>query len=126
MSDAAGKPNLRSSRYNFYVPISGGGVLYNARTGVSIRLTGSDIVALADLLCGLPRQIAVRVLPRPLAADLRRGGFLVDEAFDELAAIREQYWLARGRTPMVLTLTTTQDCNLGCYYCYEFEIRSVP
>ncbi len=20
---------------------------------------------------------------------------------------------------MVLTLTTTQDCNLGCYYCYE-------
>lgn len=119
MSRRADKLKLRSSRYNFCVPVADGGVLYNARTGASIRLTGSDVVALADLLCSPPRPISSRVLPRQLFIGLRRGGFLVDEAFDELAAIREQYWLARGRTPMVLTLTTTQDCNLGCYYCYE-------
>lgn len=124
MSRSASQPKLQSSRYNFCVPISDGGILYNARTGASIRLTGSDVIALAEILCGPPRQIALRVLPRPLVIDLRRGGFLVDEAFDELAAIREQYWLARGRTPMVLTLTTTQDCNLGCYYCYESRSRA--
>lgn len=119
MSHMARQPKLQSSRYNFCVPISDGGILYNARTGASIRLAGSDVVALAELLCGPPRQIALGVLPSPVVVDLRRGGFLFDEAFDELADIREQYWLARGRTPMVLTLTTTQDCNLGCYYCYE-------
>lgn len=119
MRRSASQPKLRSSRYNFHVPVGDGGILYNARTGASIRLTGGDVVALADRLCGPPRPIALRILPRPLVVDLRRGGFLVDEAFDELADIRERYWLARGRTPMVLTLTTTQDCNLGCYYCYE-------
>ncbi len=58
---------------------------------------------------------------RPSAADRRAPPASSPRcrAFDELAAIRERYWLARGRTPMVLTLTTTQDCNLGCYYCYE-------
>jgi len=101
------------------VPISDGGILYNARTGASIRLKGADVGALADLLCGPPRKVALRVLPDSLVIDLRRGGFLIDEGLDELAAIRQQYWVARGRTPMVLTLTTTQDCNLGCYYCYE-------
>ena len=40
-----------------------------------------------------------------------------------LEAIRERYWQARGRTPMVLTLTTTQDCNLGCYYCYKSRTK---
>jgi hypothetical protein len=59
-----------------------------------------------------------RSAPRTLSATLRRGGFLVEQTFDELGAIRERYREARGRTPMVLTLTTTQDCNLGCYYCY--------
>lgn len=119
MSRSANQLKLRSSRYNFCVPISGGGILYNARTGASVRLAGADVIAVADMLCGPPPGLGLRDLPRSLVIDLRRGGFLVDEAFDELAAIREQYWVARGRTPMVLTLTTTQDCNLGCYYCYE-------
>lgn len=119
MSRSANRLELRTSRYNFCVPISGGGILYNARTGASIRLTGDDVLALAEMLCGPPQRLPLRGLPRSLVIDLRRGGFLVDEAFDELASIREQYWGARGRTPIVLTLTTTQDCNLGCYYCYE-------
>ncbi|MDO9563220.1 MAG: radical SAM protein [Bradyrhizobium sp.] len=63
--------------------------------------------------------MAAGIIPRSLLGGLRRGGFLVEREFDDLGAIRERYWLARGRTPMVLTLTTTQDCNLGCYYCYE-------
>ena len=54
-----------------------------------------------------------------LRESLRRGGFLVQAHFDELQAVRERYWRARGETPVVLTITTTMDCNLGCYYCYE-------
>lgn len=116
----AGRHRLRSSRYNFCVPLGDDdSVLYNAGTGASIRLAGRDAGQIARLLCGPPRNVATAAIPRSLLVSLRRGGFLIDLAFDELAAIRERYWVARGRTPMVLTLTTTQDCNLGCYYCYE-------
>jgi uncharacterized protein len=117
------RPRYRSSRYNFCVPIGEDSVLYNACSGASVRVAGSDARDLARLLCGPPRSISAAAIPRTLSATLRRGGFLVEQTFDELGAIRERYREARGRTPMVLTLTTTQDCNLGCYYCYEERSR---
>ena len=98
-------------------------MLYNAFTGASVRVAGTDARDLAQLLCGPPRNISAATIPRTLSATLRRGGFLVEQTFDELGAIRQRYKEARGRTPMVLTLTTTQDCNLGCYYCYEERSR---
>lgn len=116
---------LRSSRYNFCVPLGDDdSVLYNAGSGASIRLAGTDVAEITKLLCGPPRNVATRTIAAALLASLRRGGFLVEQTFDEVAAIRERYWVARGRTPMVLTLTTTQDCNLGCYYCYEERSRA--
>ena len=36
-----------------------------------------------------------------------------------MARIRDRFRIAKATTPIVLTLTTTMDCNLGCYYCYE-------
>ena len=114
---------LRSSRYNFQVPIGDDVVLYNAGSGASVRLAGADARELTRLICGPPRNVTTSSIPPSLLATLRRGGFLVEETFDELEAIRERYWQARGRTPMVLTLTTTQDCNLGCYYCYESRTK---
>lgn len=119
MKRAVAGVRLRSSRYNFFVPVGEDGILYNACSGASMRIAGRDACELAQLLCGPPRGVAGNTVPRALLAALRRGGFLLDAAVDELQIIRERYWLARGRTPMVLTLTTTQDCNLGCYYCYE-------
>ncbi len=45
--------------------------------------------------------------------------FVVEDDFDELGAIRNVFWRARRDAPAVLTITTTLDCNLGCFYCYE-------
>jgi uncharacterized protein len=112
-------PQLRSSRYNFWVPVAEGGILFNARGGAAMRLAGEDATALSLMLAGPPRDVDCATIPDSLSAELRRGGFLIEPDEDELALIRERFWQARGRTPMVVTLTTTQDCNLGCYYCYE-------
>ena len=57
--------------------------------------------------------------PGTLFGQLVRGSYLVAEGFDELGAIQDSYWQARNETPVVLTITTTTDCNLGCYYCYQ-------
>ena len=43
----------------------------------------------------------------------------MDPGADEVEPVRDRYWTARGRAPVVLVVTTTMDCNLGCYYCYE-------
>lgn len=84
-----------------------------------MRIMGGDAPEVSRLMAGPPQDIAAEEIPAKLYTEFQRGGFIVDNAHDELAAIRDRYWSARGLTPMVLTLTTTQDCNLGCYYCYE-------
>jgi uncharacterized protein len=111
---------LVPSRYNFSISNSVGEVaIYNARTGALLRLSGATSLQLAGCLGNPKQKIVSSALPSDLLRSLMVEGFLIDEVFDELAAVRETYWRARGETPMVLTITTTMDCNLGCYYCYE-------
>jgi uncharacterized protein len=116
---AAVSDTLATSRYTFRLPVRDGFALYNASTGAVLRLAGPDADELSALLSGPPTVVAADSLPQPLAARMRRNGFLVDPDEDQLAVIRERYWAARGNAPVVLLITTTMECNLGCYYCYE-------
>jgi uncharacterized protein len=84
-----------------------------------MHLDGPDAEDLARALSGPQLEIPEQSLDEALTARLRRNGFLVDRDEDEVALIRERYWAARGNAPVVLLITTTMDCNLGCYYCYE-------
>ena len=54
-----------------------------------------------------------------LTTRLLHSGFLLGPDVDEVATVRQRYWAARRNAPVVLLITTTMDCNLGCYYCYE-------
>lgn len=109
-----------SSRYNFHVPIGDDVVLlYNANTGAVLRLNGVDALELGQALCGGVVELTETILPQLLFGQLVANGFIVPSGTDELAIIRRRYTQARGETPLVVTLTSTMDCNLGCYYCYE-------
>jgi uncharacterized protein len=99
--------------------LSNGYAVFNANTGSVLRIEGDDAEELSELLTRANATVVEESLGSPVAATLRRGGFLVDSAFDELGMTRERYWTARGSAPVVLLVTTTMDCNLGCYYCYE-------
>src|SRR6266404_1088291 len=111
---------FRPSRYNFVVRGRGGEVaLFNASTGCTIRLEGAQAGQLARLLMRMEVRFTGDEFAPDLANRFQTAGFLIEDGVDELEAIRERYWQARGRTPSVLTITTTMDCNLGCYYCYE-------
>lgn len=124
--------HLATSRYSFSVPVREGSVLFNARTGAVIFLRGKDAKHLCDTLASPAARLEVEQLPPAIAPALLEGGFVSSASFDELADIRTAYMKARGDAPVVLTLTTTQDCNLGCYYCYEerttdaLAVASVP
>jgi uncharacterized protein len=120
MTLAAEHPTARvTSRYNFHVPVDGGVLLYNANTGAILRFNGRDARDLAASLTGGRIEVLESRIPPEVYRQLRVGGFIVDANFDELAQIRDRFWHARSETPMALTITTTMDCNLGCYYCYE-------
>ncbi len=97
----------------------GATLLYNAGSGAVVRLAGADAAPLAAELSGPQRPVSVAGWPATLCEQLITGAFLVPLGSDEVGPIRERYWRARRETPMTLTITTTMDCNLGCYYCYE-------
>ena len=109
----------KSSRYNFSIALVDGHALFNARTGSVVRFRGADAADFCQTLCSVPSLVRLRQFPTRVAAILRAGGFVVQSGFDELDAIAALYRRARVEAPVVLTLTTTMDCNLGCYYCYE-------
>jgi len=108
-----------SSLYNFHVPIDGNALLYNANTGAVLCFSGSDGLTLAQALSSKGVEIPEQSLSKEVYNQLLAGDFLVSSEKNELAEIRERFHKARSDTPIVLTLTTTIDCNLSCYYCYE-------
>ena len=111
--------NFSTSRYNFLVPTKKGCLLYNSFSGAVLLLGGPDSAGVSRLLAAQPRAIDIEAFPDELLADLVAGSFLVPTNFDQLQGVRDRFWEARRETPLALTLTTTLDCNLGCYYCYE-------
>lgn len=122
----------QTSRFTFSIPAASGPLLYNAANGAVLQLRGTDATATATLLSGSTRIVEKGVLPSSLERDLLGSGMLVPLDCDELKPIRERYWRARAETPIALTITTTMDCNLGCYYCYEersgakLQARDIP
>jgi uncharacterized protein len=56
---------------------------------------------------------------RPIFNQLLRGQFFLPEGQNEFERVRTRYSTVRRNDPFLVTLTTTLDCNLGCYYCYE-------
>lgn len=112
-------PTVISSRYNFFLPSDEGSLLYNSKSGAVLMLQGQDASRLAREIGETICEIDPDCLPAALSEQLFQGGFLISPERDEVSEIREVYRRARRETPMVITITTTQDCNLGCYYCYE-------
>lgn len=106
------------SPYNFQVPTATVTLLYSSLSGAVLALQGDDGPTVANLLTGRGNWHP-DVLPQEVLDDLIEGRFLLPEGIDAVAEIRERFWRARRETPIVLTVATTQDCNLGCFYCYE-------
>ena len=109
------------SRYNFsFIAEDNISVaLFNTLSGALINLCGSSAKDLGALLENYNVSFDPSSVPESVLKDLITGNFIVLEDFDELSVTKQRYSSARSNTPIVVTITTTMDCNLGCYYCYE-------
>lgn len=108
-----------NSRYNFCFQTESCYLLYNAKSGATLKINGDDSALLSKYLIGSKKKVDPTLFEEDLLRYFINNDFIVDSTIDELLEIRERYWKARGETPLVLTITTTMNCNLGCYYCYE-------
>lgn len=107
---------MKASKYNFFYPLEEGRFLaYNSlKNGLAVVDS-----SLRDAVTGFDED-ALESLGAEVRGELRRGGFLVENDFDELRYLSvrrksEQY----ASTRLQLTIAPTMACNLACTYCYE-------
>ena len=127
----------RASYYNLRVPHGAVTLLFNGTTGALLALDRDLAQAWTPFLgeqrereAGIgygswePRPFAATDLPALIADQLPAfvdAGIFVSEGSDERAALRASYAKNRARAPFFVTITTTLDCNMRCYYCYQKE-----
>jgi uncharacterized protein len=109
---------IKTSRYNHFVPLENGNRLaFNALTCGLAEMDPPTYRQYCDL-------IAIGETDgenhNDLTAQLKTGGFVIPEDYDELDAIRAGHFRTRfGGRGLGLTIIPTSICNFACDYCYE-------
>jgi uncharacterized protein len=127
----------RASYYNLRVSYGTKTLLFNGVTGALLRLDNRLRLAIDPWLgpersrgAGVgykdwtPPAFSIRDLPKSVATkfdDFLQAGVFVPEGRDERETMRESYVSNRADAPFFVTMTTTLDCNMRCYYCYQKE-----
>lgn len=112
-------PSYSTSRYNFKFPTDTASLIYNSLSGASQLLRGEGSESLAQALCTFPATTDDSSMPPEMITTFLKNGFIIPQDYDELSVVRERFSYARSNAAVAMTVTLTQDCNLGCYYCYQ-------
>ena len=128
---------FRASYYNLRVSDPPRTLLFNGVTGALLKLDRKLARALAPWLGEeRPRtagtgyaawqspEFRVAELPasvRDRFPALLDAGVFVPRDADEREGLRHAYVENRSIAPFFVTITTTLDCNMRCYYCYQKE-----
>lgn len=103
---------MKQSKYNTIVSLGKQQVLYNTIT--------NKFVVLSDAI----KEALKCETVSPLSLKLESNNYLVKDDVDEKQMI-ESLFVQRRFSPKVyqLTLNTSLDCNLCCWYCYETHAK---
>ncbi|HEV7472620.1 MAG TPA: radical SAM protein [Pyrinomonadaceae bacterium] len=116
----------KASHYTHLIPLKdGNGVVYNGRSGALVKLSPGAFERCGAIMASTPQGKALSASHEgdDLFAHLIAGSFVVEENFDELAFIEDQYNRERERSQFLLTILPTFGCNLGCDYCFVGKKR---
>ncbi len=120
-------PALKSSKYNRAVEYRDKWLLFNGVSSGLLLIGRSAFDKLRPILFG-SESFSTSSITDPevhgLWDQLVKGRFIIEEFLDELEYLRERFHTSRHTDSVTVTIATTLDCNLGCYYCYEDRERS--
>ena len=106
---------MKASYYNVLTdnPLGEGYLLYNTLSGALCELTPDEKRTYERVALGDGDHY-------PLAQQLARQGFVLENPETEAVYLEYQYDLYKYNTEvMELVIATTMDCNNRCVYCYE-------
>ncbi len=110
---------MRKNKYQTFVEIPQGFVYYNALNNSYLVLSKR----LHELYQTLP-LVELEHTHTKLYDTLRKNEFIVDEVLGEYELAQFNRLLGRfNKNEYDVTLNTTLDCNLNCWYCYESKIK---
>ncbi len=113
---------MKPSKYNYILYGEGYGFWYNSLSGQYFRLSeglSRKIESLMNSIEILDSEVQL------MYTKLRESGFIVDDDFDELQFIREQYDKAVNSKNYMLVILPTLNCNFKCWYCIQDHIPSL-
>ena len=94
-------------------------VIYNGFTGAYARVQESN-KELVKQIVQKKSGISESSIGTKLLEDLKYGGFIVEDGFDERAALHIEYLkYSMANDTVYLTLIPTTKCNFKCKYCFE-------
>lgn len=121
MDEKGWQMSLNVSRYNHFFQADDGYILaYNALTNTFARVTEPESIIIKKILID-PKAFSFDTQEKKkLKDDLIKGGFLIDEEFDEIAFLKMRNRIGRFSTDNFgLTIAPTLECNFECEYCFE-------
>ncbi len=114
---------MKESKYNFFFKVEENGeekyLGYNAISN-GLALMEPETV---DFVRNIQNEDLKNLrIDEKIFKELKEGGFIVDDDFDEIQLLRFTRDQMRFSTSTFsLTILPTLDCNLGCKYCFEMR-----
>lgn len=109
---------MKATKYWFDFSMDDQTFLYNAMTNALAIIEQDKLNSFKQFVStGAP------ITDERLINDLREGGFLVEDDYDEIKMLRMRLLSSRfNSSSFGMTLAPTSDCNFRCIYCYERDV----
>lgn len=105
----------KTSQFNITVPVehSDEVILFNTKECSFVVLDKNNKGFLTNI-------DDISTYEKDIVSNLIELGFIVDEDIDEVELLKQQTKEARvSSESLSMTIATTLDCNMNCYYCFE-------
>ena len=117
---------LKQSRYNlFFDGDRGARLAFNSMTAALAEIEPEKWPVIQAFLDN-PNREPLNETEKELLEQLKYGGFLIDQDFDEIAYLKVMNRMTRfSKDSLGLTICPTLNCNFSCFYCYETHPKGV-
>lgn len=109
---------MKVSRYNIEIQRDGNRYIYNSLTGAFAKINDEYYKVYQVYKNSSNEEINEE--NDKIVNDLKKGGFLIDDNYDELGYLNfVQKHIRFKHDSLSLTVMPTKQCNFRCFYCYE-------
>lgn len=111
---------MKLSKYNIIFDHRGKKLAFNSMTCALVIATSDFLKVLEEIRNNIFDKIEHSKKILDLVKDMKIGGFIVDDCFDELEFLKFKNFQGKFQTNnFSLSIAPTFSCNFACPYCYE-------